>query len=71
MKLQEIEQEALALSDDDHAALALSLLETLPTPGTEITDEEGLPRDAKMESGEVSPLSHEKFVRPVQQERRK
>jgi hypothetical protein len=71
MRLQEIEQEALALSDGDRAALAVVLLETLGTPETEITDDEALRRDAEMESGEVPALSQEEFVRSVQQERRK
>jgi hemerythrin len=71
MKLQEIQNEALSLSDEDRAALALSLLETLAVSETDLSDEEALRRDAEMESGKVKPQSHEEFVRRVQQARGK
>ena len=65
MKLQEIEREALALGESDRAALLLSLMETLPAPGSDVGDDEALRRDEDMESGKVSPISHEEFVRRV------
>src|SRR5437773_10967241 len=39
MKLVEMEQEALALPDSERAALSAKLLETLATPGTDVSDE--------------------------------
>ena len=70
MKLQEIEQEALALSEPERAALVLSLMDTLSAPGMEMTDEEVLRRDAELESGAVTPMTHEEFVQRVQEGRR-
>lgn len=69
MKLAEIEQEALGLSDRERAALAAKLLDTLPPPGTDITDEEVEQRERELESGEVSAISHEEFIRGVRQQR--
>jgi putative addiction module component (TIGR02574 family) len=71
MKLQEIEREALALSESEHAALVLSLMDTLSAPGTEITDEEVLRRDAELESGAVAAMTHEEFVQRVQESRQR
>ncbi|MGA2540382.1 MAG: addiction module protein [Verrucomicrobiota bacterium] len=69
MKLMEIEQEALALPDRDRASLAAKLLETLPPPGTDVSDEEVEQREREMESGQVTAISHEEFVRRVQEQR--
>jgi hypothetical protein len=49
--------------------LAAKLLDTLPPPGTEISDEEVERREQELESGEVDAISHEEFVRRVQRER--
>ena len=69
MSLAEVEKQALALSENERARLAASLLETLPPPDAEASDEEVLQRDADLESGRVQEISHEEFVRRVQQER--
>jgi hypothetical protein len=69
MKLAEIEQEALALSEQERASLAAKLLKTLPPPGTDVSDEEVERREQELESGQVAEMSHEEFVRRVQQER--
>ena len=69
MKLQDIEQEALGLSESDRAELVLSLMRSLPAPVAEVTDEEVLRRDAEMEAGSVEPMLHEEFVRRVREER--
>jgi hypothetical protein len=69
MKLVEIEQEALALPDLDRASLAAKLLDTLPPPGTDVTDEEVEQREREMESGQVTAISHQEFVRRVQEQR--
>ena len=71
MKLAEIEQEALALSDVERASLAAKLLDTLPPPGTDVSDEEVDRREREMDSGEVTPILREEFVRRVQRERSK
>lgn len=69
MKLQDIEQQALGLSDADRAELVLLLMRTLAAPGADITDEEVFQRDDDMESGRVEPMLHEEFVRRVQEDR--
>jgi hypothetical protein len=69
MKLQDIEQEALGLSESERAELVLSLMRTLAVPGADITDEEVCRRDAELETGSVEPMLHEEFVRRVQEER--
>jgi len=65
----EIEQEALALPDRDRAILAAKLLDTLPPLGTDVSDEEVEQREREMESGQVTAISHEEFVRRVQEQR--
>ena len=70
MSLAEVEKQALALSEDDRARLVASLLATLP-PDVEISDEEVLQRDADLDSGRAEEISHEEFVRRVEQERRR
>ena len=69
MKLAEIEQEALALSERERASLAAKLLDTLPPVGTDVSDEEVERREGELESGQVTAILHEEFVRRVQQER--
>ena len=69
MKLAEIEQEALALTEGERAALATKLLDTLPPPGTDVSDDEVERRERELASGQVAAISHEEFVRRVQQER--
>ncbi len=69
MKLAEIEQEALALPDRERASLAAKILDTLPPPGTDVSDDEVERREQELESGKVSAISHEEFLRRVQRER--
>ena len=69
MKLAEIEQEAMALTDRERASLAAKLLDTLPPPGSTVSDEEVDRREQELELGRVTAISHEEFVRRVQQER--
>jgi putative addiction module component (TIGR02574 family) len=69
MKLAEIEQEALALSERERASLAAKLLDTLPPAGTDVSDAEIERREQELESGQVTGVLHEEFVRRVQQER--
>ena len=70
MSLAEVEKQALALNESERARLAASLLETLP-PEVELSDEEVLQRDADLDSGRAEEISHEEFVRRVEQERRR
>jgi hypothetical protein len=69
MKLQEIEQEALGLSEPERAKLISSLIVTLGPPETEVSDEAVQQRDADLERGAVQPVLHEEFVRQVHDER--
>jgi len=69
MKLQEIEQEALGLTERERAELVLSLMSTLTAPEANISDEEVFRRDAELENGSVEPMLHEEFVRRVREER--
>ena len=69
MKLAEIEQEALALSERERALLAAKLLDTLPPPGLDISDAEVARREQELESGQVTGILHDEFVRRVERER--
>jgi hypothetical protein len=69
MKLAEIEQEALGLSDRDRAALAAKLLDTLIAPESSVSNGEIEQREQELESGQIAPISHEEFTRRVQRER--
>ena len=69
MKLEDIELEALALPERERASLAAKLLDTLPPPGTGVSDDEVQRREKELESGQVAAISHEEFVRRVEQER--
>ena len=68
MSLAEVQKQALALNEEERGQLAALLLETLP-PDVEISDEEVLQRDADLDSGRAEEISHEEFVRRVEQER--
>ena len=69
MNLAEIEQKALALTERERASLAAKLLDTLPAMESEVSDEEVDRRERQLESGQVATISHEEFVRRVEQER--
>jgi hypothetical protein len=71
MKLNEIEHEAAALSERDRANLICKLLDTLPVAGPDVLDEEVAERDQELQSGKVEALTHEEFVRRVQEDRRR
>ena len=65
MSFIEIEQEAKALSPKERATLVAALLDTLPAPGTDVSDEEVARRERELDSGSVAPISHEEFVHRV------
>jgi hypothetical protein len=69
MKVEEIEQEALALSDSERGSLVAKLLNTLPVSDAFVSDAEVDQRESDLASGKVSAISHDEFVRRVQRER--
>ena len=69
MKVEEIEQEALALSESERGSLIAKLLNTLPAADSFISDAEVEQREGDLASGKVSVISHDEFVRRVQRER--
>ena len=69
MRAEEIEQQALALSDGERATLVAKLLRTLPAIDVEVSDPEIEQRERELDSGKVAAIPHNKFVRRVQEER--
>jgi putative addiction module component (TIGR02574 family) len=69
MKVEEIEQEALALTEKERVTLVTKLLDTLPPAGTDIPDEEVEQRENDLASGKVAAISQDEFERRVQRER--
>ncbi len=69
MKMEQIQREALELTEQERAALVLSLLDTLSFPSPEVSDEEIAQRDTELASGGVEAMDHEEFVRRVQADR--
>jgi len=69
MQLAEIEHAAMGLPAGERASLVAKLLDTLPPPGTDVSDEEVEQRERELDSGEVTAISHQEFVRRVQAER--
>ncbi len=69
MKLQVIEQGALALIERERVELVLSPMRTSAAPGVDVTDKEVLRRDDDLEAGNVEPMLHEQFLRQVREER--
>ena len=69
MKVEEIEHEALALSEGERGSLAVKLLRSLPVAAAFVSDEQVELRDAELAAGKVTAISHTEFVRRVQRER--
>jgi putative addiction module component (TIGR02574 family) len=69
MKIEELEREALALTENERVMLVTRLLDALPPAGTDISDAEIEQRESDLASGKVSAISHEEFVQRVQQAR--
>ena len=63
--LLELQQEADKLSSSEREKLIVHLLSRASSPAPEITDEEADQRDAEMDSGEVSPVTHADFLKQV------
>jgi hypothetical protein len=64
-----VKKEALTLADAERVELVLALMETLPMPQMEVSDEEVSRRDAEAQSGDVDLLSPDEFVHRVQENR--
>lgn len=69
MKIEELEREALALTERERATLVTRLLDAMPAVGPDISDAELERRENELASGKVAAISHDEFVRRVQQER--
>jgi hypothetical protein len=69
MSLAEIEQEIMALPERERAFLAVKLLDTLPPMTEDVSDSEVERRENELDCGEVETISHEEFVRRVEQNR--
>jgi hypothetical protein len=69
MHFAEIEQAAMGLPDGERASLVAKLLDTLPPPGTDVSDDEVEQRERELNSGQVTAISHQEFVRRVQAQR--
>jgi hypothetical protein len=69
MNLAQIEQETLCLSESDRAALVLALMASLKAPGSEISDQEVAEREEELETGGVTPMLHDEFVKRVREDR--
>ncbi len=69
MKVEDIEHEALALTERERVTLVTKLLDTLPPAGADISDEEVDQRERDLASGKVSSISQDEFVRRVERER--
>ena len=63
--LFEVQKAADGLSSEERAGLAAHLIATLPSPPLGPDDEEIDRRDAEMDSGAVTALSHEEFLSAV------
>lgn len=62
-KLQTIEKAAVVLAPSERASLIATLLKSFKTSKYSVSDEEALRRDAEMEAGIDSGMSHDEFVR--------
>jgi hypothetical protein len=69
MSLAELQKEALDLPENERALLAVSLLETLSPIEPEVSDNGVMQRDADLESGRTTEISHQEFIRRVESER--
>ena len=69
MRVEEIEQQALALSDGERATLVAKLLHTLPPVDTDVSNSEVEQRERDLASGKVTAIPREEFIRRIQEER--
>ena len=61
--LQTIEKEVVVLAPSERASLIATLLDSFRKSTYTVSDEEALRRDAEMEAGIDSGISHDEFVR--------
>jgi hypothetical protein len=62
-------KEAIALPERERIKLVCKILDTLPPPRPDVSDEEVARRDAELDNEDVQELSHDEFVRRVETER--
>lgn len=64
-RLADVQKQVDALSSEDRAGLLAHLLHTLEGAPEGLTDQEVIERDRMLESGEVTPISHDEFISEV------
>lgn len=60
-----LQDQALALGEEDRAAIASALLHSLEPLHYDVSDEEVLNRLKQLDSGEVKELSHEELMTQI------
>jgi hypothetical protein len=65
MKLADVQRQADSLSLEDRNGLLAYLIERIPDFPPAANEEELECRDAEMDSGEVTPISHQDFLARV------
>ena len=60
-----LQEQALALTAEDRAAMASALLHSLNPPDHDVSDEELFERRRELESGEVAEITHEELLAKV------
>ncbi len=64
--LFETQQQADRLSEEEHAGLATHLLSSISTNFSGAHDDEVDRRDGDLDSGQVTAISHDEFIRQVE-----
>lgn len=67
--LEEFQQQATELSDEDRAKLAAFLIRSLPVPADYVSDEEVAERARQMDAGEVEGMTFNELRDAVQADR--
>lgn len=68
MSFAEIQEQALALNEQDRARLIASLVETI-SPEVQLSDDDVLKRDADLDSGRAEEISQQEFTSRVEKNR--
>ena len=68
VRLADIQKQADELSNEDRAGLLAHLLHTLEGAPEGPTDQEVIERDKELESGKVTPISHDEFTSKVRRD---
>jgi hypothetical protein len=65
VKLADVQKQVLGLSFEEKEGLLAFLIHELPAPLLGADDEEVLRREEEMDSGAVTAISHEEFLKAV------